>query len=742
MAVAVVDVQVKSGNAIGQLQQINTASKAASAGVNGLKNAVTGLVAGFSAIQAARFVFGKTAEIETQTRSLQVLTGSVQQAKQIIQELQQLGAVTPFTSTELIESAKRLQAFGVEADKVVETTRRLADVSGATGAELQGLVTAYGQVQAKGRLQGEELLQFQERGIRLQEELRKMYGLTGDEFQKALSKGRISAEAVQVAIINLTNAGGKYANGAIAQSTTLAGKFSTLQDNVEQLARLLGQRLQPVLNGILDTANRTVGAIAKVLSGGIAAEAAKLKLALVTPLGTEQDLRNLGNFIQGISSTGMDVAGLRAAANEIFAIQKLVGQLPAGTLSATGQDLAVRVQRVAQRKINELQAAQTALSQVGKTATPATPDLLGGDQAQGARSVNDLLGGQIKRNLEIKKAQLETGKQLALNVAFLQSNATQAQRMVDFAYEYRNIQAEISSLEETIAARAAVRAQFIGAAKDKQSAALAFDEQTAELRNEIARKQIEINTISARHTGQLNEQAKKEEEARIKGVERIQQLRDEQELLQARLNGTEAEVLLKQQIKGITKDTTGLNEKEIAEIINKNNALKEQVAAAEQLKQLYADVGMNIKSSVVDAIQGAIDGTKSLQEVANNLLSSIANKLLDVAVNLALFGAMSGTGTGGGLLGGLFKRAGGGSVTAGQGYLVGERGPELFMPGRSGGIAPAGGFGGGANIVVNVDANGTSAGGDSSKAGQLGKVVAAAVQAELVKQRRPGGILA
>ena len=152
---------------------------------------------------------------------------------------------------------------------------------------------------------------------------------------------------------------------------------------------------------------------------------------------------------------------------------------------------------------------------------------------------------------------------------------------------------------------------------------------------------------------------------------------------------------------------------------------------------------MNIKSSVVDAIQGAIDGTKSLQEVANNLLSSIANKLLDVAINLALFGALSGTGTGGGLLGGLFKpRANGGSVMAGQGYLVGERGPELFMPGRSGGIAPTGSFGGAGNIVVNVDANGSNVQGDGAQANALGKAIGIAVQQELIKQKRPGGLLA
>ena len=178
---------------------------------------------------------------------------------------------------------------------------------------------------------------------------------------------------------------------------------------------------------------------------------------------------------------------------------------------------------------------------------------------------------------------------------------------------------------------------------------------------------------------------------------------------------------------------------------------------------------MSIKSGVIDAIQGAIDGTKSLQQVATDLLKKIADKLLDVAVNMALFGSMSGTGTGGGLLGSFFgggkspaaavggalpqtdmfkyvdfggMKAKGGSVTGGTPYLVGERGPELFMPGRSGGIAPAGSFGGGTNVVVNVDATGSNVQGDDQSSKQLGVLLAAAVQKELIKQKRPGGILA
>jgi phage-related minor tail protein len=88
-------------------------------------------------------------------------------------------------------------------------------------------------------------------------------------------------------------------------------------------------------------------------------------------------------------------------------------------------------------------------------------------------------------------------------------------------------------------------------------------------------------------------------------------------------------------------------------------------------------------------------------------------------------------------------RAAGGPVSSGQTYMVGERGPELFVPGRSGTIVANDKMGGGnTNVVVNVDAKGSSVEGDEQGANQLGRVISAAVQSELIKQQRPGGILA
>jgi len=717
VAVSVVDVQVNAQGAVRGLNQVNIASRAAEAGVSSLKGAVVGLTAGFTALAAIKLVVGKTAELETQTRSIQTLTGSVEKAKQIISELQAIGAVTPFTSTELIDTAKRLTAFGVSADKVVETTRRLGDVAGATSANLGELSLAYGQVIAKGRLQGEELLQFQERGVALQDELRKMYGLTGEEFSKALSKGRISAEAVEVAIIRLTEKGGKYANGAIAQSDTLAGKFSTLTDGVESIARKIGQVLKPVLNEILNLSIAVIDAINKALAGPDYKRANDQLFntrARIKGLKEEikaAELASIG-FAKGVEIKGVDGqvlgSGVAVLPDLKFQLKQFEGQA-----------------KFLEGRLKELRAMS---AQKPATTPPKVPKLLG-DEDKGAKA-------RVNREAEKRKQQAE---QIA-----------ESGRGLDVARQQLVIQQRLTS------ARKADNEQ-LALARKAQLDLLAINAEGAEiLTNKDLPAQAKVNKIETLRINakklitQLDEdlfklqqeQIKKAQELEKAGADKLQQLLDEQELLQARLTGTEAEVILRQQLRSITEGMTDEQKKQATAASQAIENLKRQLTIAEQMKAIYTDIGMSIKDGVVGAIQGAIDGTKSLQEVATNLLNNIANRLLDVAVNMALFGALSGTGTGGGLLGGLFKRAGGGSVMAGQGYLVGERGPELFMPGRSGGIAPAGSFGGMGNVVVNVDAGGSNVQGDGQQANALGKVIGIAVQQELIKQKRPGGLLA
>jgi tape measure domain-containing protein len=730
VAVSVVDIQVNSQGAVRSLNKVGAASKATEGAVNGVKNAVTGLVGAFTAAQAIKFVFAKASELESQTKSLEVLTGSVQKAKSIIAELQQLGAVTPFTSTELIDAAKRLNAFGVEGDKVVETTRRLADVSGATGAELQGLVTAYGQVQAKGRLQGEELLQFQERGIALQGELRKMYGMTGDEFQKALAKGRISAEAVEVAVKRLTDAGGKYANGAIAQSETLQGKFSTLTDGVEQLARTIGVVLAPALKAILTQAIQTLDAINAVLAagrgGGITRDLAGANAAIslgATSDGIDRIAKGLGQISNQKNKAGIQ-QNLQALANYQSTLQRISAEDP-------NANRAVELQGAIQQKIQQNLAAQKQLNAaraniVKPTEIPALLGETGGAKPAKNTAADNAAKAAATEALRLKNALGDLGIELNLKrqIFGIDEKIFQAGLVKDNATVIRlegekrlaEINAEILKLEN----------QKLTPLEKQAKAQLLIDDRTNA--QKLTQQQLIANQV------QVAQQA----EAAIRPL--IQ----EGELMQAKLNGTEEEYQKRLLIQQIMRDNPTLQMRDVEAIVTKNQALQRQLTQAEQLKAVYSDIGMTIKSGVVDAIQGAVNGTKSLGEVAANVLSNIANKLLDIAVNMALFGAMSGTGSGGGLLGGLFKpRAIGGPVSAGSSYMVGERGPELFTPKHGGSIIPNDAMGGGStSVVVNVDASGSSVQGDQAQGRQLGVAISAAVQAELVKQQRPGGLLA
>ncbi len=677
MAVAVVDVQVNSQGAVRNLNQVNAASKAAQAGIGSLKNAVAGLAAGFTAISAAKFVFAKTAEIESQTRSLQVLTGSVQQAKQIIEELQQLGAVTPFTSTELIDAAKRLQAFGVQASDVVEITRRLADASGATGAELQGLVTAFGQVQAKGRLQGEELLQFQERGIALQEELRKMYGMTGEEFQKALSKGQISAKAVEVALQRLTSTGGKYANGAIAQSDTLNGKLSTLQDGVDALARRIGQTLTPALKAIFNQAIAVVDAINAALAAGRGG-------GFTRSVGGARQFMNIGATSQAIDNIAKGIGQITSQSNKtgiqqnLQALQQYQRLLQSISPDDPNANRAVALQGSILQKINQNLVAQKKLQSSAKQGNGlfATPPLGPGTGGAGA-------GGGGRKNQAEKIAEItgqELDLRLKLNIAQLQQNKEQE------------------------------------AFYTRQLALL-----------DINQKKIGIN--------------QRESEIFAVMVEYNQSMKQIQE--------EQAQNTLPKMVEKLSEAASGYS---------KNLDLATQLTEQQKQQKELADgiagtIGTGLTSAFDALIQGSQDFGASLRQIASGVLIDIANQLLRIYVINQAISAISNLlspATKGFLpnvkfnpvaFSGINLRANGGSVMAGQGYLVGERGPELFTPGRSGGIAPAGGFGG-ANIVVNVDASGSNVQGNQPDASALGRAVGAAVQAELIKQKRPGGLLA
>ena len=250
------DVKTRGSNNIRRLgrdlQGVQGKAKNLASSFTGLTKPLIALAGISGGAALVTSIFGSRAELESQTRSLQVLTGSAEKTKQIVGEIKAFGAATPFQVRDLIDVTKKLKAFGIETDSLVDTTKRLGDVAGATGADLDGIATAFGQIRAKGKFSQEENLQLLERGVDLTTELKKMYGLSGDELAKAMSKGQISFEAANQALITLTNQGGQYFGGAVAQADTLNGKLSTLQDAFVTLGQNIGKVLEPLFKGILD----------------------------------------------------------------------------------------------------------------------------------------------------------------------------------------------------------------------------------------------------------------------------------------------------------------------------------------------------------------------------------------------------------------------------------------------------------------------------------------------------------
>ena len=242
---------------------------------------------------------------------------------------------------------------------------------------------------------------------------------------------------------------------------------------------------------------------------------------------------------------------------------------------------------------------------------------------------------------------------------------------------------------------------------------------------------------------------------------RVKNLDKEIEMLERSFTMTSEEFEIEKQIAEMKEEGEIKDEDEIRRKLQKIQLLEKERKLAEQTAAAFDRMAQSIATDIADGIQGMIRGTSTLGDMLNNVL----NKLIDAAFNMALFGNMQGTLGGGGLfgsilggLGGLFgggnnqvfndvqtpmlNAANGGRIPGGKPSLVGERGPELFTPASSGFITPNHALGGSTTVIVNVDASGSSVEGDEEQGRQLGRLISAAVQSEIIQQKRPGGILA
>lgn len=190
----------------------------------------------FGAQQFAMSIITTGGEIEKQHIALQSILGDMQNANTMFNQIKELALNSPFTFSELNRDVKQLAAYGVEYDQLYDTTKRLADMSSGLGVSFDRIALAFGQVQARGWLDGKELRQIAYAGIPLLNKLSEFYSkqegrnVSTSEIKTRISNREVSFDDVKSIFWQMTDAGGQFYNMQQILSETLLGKYNKLKD--------------------------------------------------------------------------------------------------------------------------------------------------------------------------------------------------------------------------------------------------------------------------------------------------------------------------------------------------------------------------------------------------------------------------------------------------------------------------------------------------------------------------------
>ena len=252
-------------------------------------------VLGVAGTAATVFTLKTSADLQMLSTSFETLTGSAEKGQKVFQDLVNMAKFTPFETGDLAKATQTMLSFGVQVDKSQEYLRMLGDVSLGNRNKLEGLALAFSQVQGKGRLMGQELLQMINQGFNpllviAQKNIGARMGLDFQKTQEALKDNKITTAQVNEEMVKLTKAmengkvsatdvseafklatseGGLFYKGMDRGAKTLAGTFSTLMDNIKMMAAGLAGLSEEgtiVEGSLLDLTQKGVNALNEALS--------------------------------------------------------------------------------------------------------------------------------------------------------------------------------------------------------------------------------------------------------------------------------------------------------------------------------------------------------------------------------------------------------------------------------------------------------------------------------------------
>jgi len=726
VAVATVDIQVNSQGAVSSIRNVNAAATQLERQVNNtnrsvkqLETAFAGLgvaVAGMNALNIAKDFFATANAADAAQRRIKLVSQGLDDYRIVLQVAQNASTKFGLSQTQASQAIAdiytRLRPVGYSLsaiNAIYEGFNTAVKLSGVEAGAASAAFLQLSQGLGSGTLQGDELRSVLEQMPSIAQAIAKEMDINVGSIKKFGSEGKITSDVIVRALDRIrTEGAGKLAealntpqqkiidlqNAMETFKTVVASDVApAVIGGIEQITEAIKKATQFVINlregfSLLDKAFNGVGA-------GISSINSRLDQTIgkFARLGQSKGLMMMLNFLT-LGGAGA-LASLAGAGEKSLAGKKTpTPKVPTG-VDLSGLDLGGGATGKKGRK--------------GKSDTERAAEKAAEEALRLKNSLGDLA---IQRDLKqqiygidnrIFEANLVNDKQTAIRLEGQKKLAQISAEISKLEYEKLKPQ-ELQSKKQTLLQDAVI------AQRDTQ-------------------QQLILNQV----------QVAKQAEAAIRPI--IQ----EGELLKAKLTGTEQQYQKDLLINQILQNNPTLRRAEVEAIVAKNEALAKQLKQAEELNAIYNQIGTSITTGVLDSITAAVEGTKSLGESASQVLKDIAKQLLRSGIMQLLTSLAGNDGVGffSFLTGTLGKRAMGGPVSAGSSYMVGERGPELFTPKHGGSIVPNNALGGGStSVVVNVDASGNSnVQGDQAQSRQLGIAVSAAVQAELVKQQRPGGLL-
>ena len=216
-----------------------------------IKQAATMTFAGISAKEFVQKMVQVRGEFQQLEIAFTTMLQSEEKANDLMNQLVRTAAITPFDLKGVAEGAKQLLAYGTAAEEVNETITRLGDIAAGLSIPLGDLVYLYGTTMVQGRMFTQDLRQFQGRGIPIAEEIAKIMGVTKDAVAELVTAGEVTDQVFKKAIENMTSEGSKFGGLMEAQSKTITGQISNIEDALDMMFNDLGKQSEGVINDAL-----------------------------------------------------------------------------------------------------------------------------------------------------------------------------------------------------------------------------------------------------------------------------------------------------------------------------------------------------------------------------------------------------------------------------------------------------------------------------------------------------------